>query len=314
MENLERQLEEIEVLQAIYPEELSVDGGSIEWAREQLLVEEEQGDGEIETTNLEPKRLSLTIRLVRLASLQPSGKLHYTDPSITVEFPPEYPETSPPIIANTSALDTEMMTAVQACLDDHSGEELTMQIVMAVNELIQTRNESTLEDYETLLQQRAQENQQSPLAASANPDTKPILGRRIINSPYILKAAKIKDLKKIADQLDLCGYAKVGKPGIVVLEGPEEACKQYCPLLEDRGWKYQTVQGQETIEGPVGGHLDDLRTIRNSFQVLSQDATVSDLSKLCREADPGLADLFFSSLNIYDSEKKSKGGTKGGNR
>lgn len=302
MENLERQLEEIEVLEAIYPDELTVDARILESARQHL--DDENGF---------PKTLlSFTMRLARLASLEPGGKLKHTHPSITIEFPQEYPETSPPLVFKTSGLDTNLMAILQICLEDHSGEESTMQLVTSINEEIQTRNESTVEDYETGIQKREQEEQsQSTLSGlysqkEVDPDSKPVIGRRIINSPYILKPAKIKDIKKCADELKLGGYAKVGKPGIIVIEGPEEGCKQYCPMLENRGWKHQKVKGEQTKEGPAGGTVDELRGIRNGksaggfeFEILGGDTTVADLGKLCREA--GLADLFFGSLNIHDS-------------
>jgi hypothetical protein len=321
MENLERQLEEIEVLEAIYPDELTVDACILESARQRL--EDEHG--------LPETLLSFTMRLARLASLEPSGKLKHTHPSITIEFPQEYPETSPPIVTKTSGLDTTLMTIVQTCLEDHSGEESTMQLVTSINEQIQTRNESTAEDYETGIQKREQEEQSpSPLPGLSNQkeedsDSKPVIGRRIINSPYILKPAKIKDIKKCADELKLGGYAKVGKPGIIVIEGPEEGCKQYCPMLENRGWKHQKVKGEQTKEGPAGGTVDELRGIQNGdsaggfeFVVLVGDTTVSDLGKLCRDA--GLADLFFGSLNIHDSsadgskEKTNNNTNKEGSR
>ena len=68
MENLERQLEEIEVLEAIYPDELTVDARILESARQHL--DDENGF---------PKTLlSFTMRLARLASLEPGGKLKHT--------------------------------------------------------------------------------------------------------------------------------------------------------------------------------------------------------------------------------------------
>jgi hypothetical protein len=305
MENLERQLEEIEVLEAIYPDELTVDAAVIESAREALQNNTFQG------TSMELPRLSVTIFLAPLASLDPSGKLNHTNPSITIEFPHDYPEASPPLVTKTSAFGTDMMGIVETCLEDHAGEESTMQIVMSVNEFIQNRNESTAEDYESRIRKREQEEQSkaAPTTKSESiSDAIPVIGRRIINSPYILKPAKIKDIKKIADELKLGGYAKIGKPGIIVIEGPEEACKEYCPRLEDRGWKYQKVQGEEIQEGRLGATVDELRAIHNcagGFEVLGEETTVSDLGKLCREA--GLADLFFSSLNIHDSLASNRG-------
>ncbi len=312
MENLERQLEEIGVLEAIYPDELTVDAASIESAQELIEKHHQDPDGDQATNQL--PRLSLTIQLVELARIEPGSKLKYSRPSITLEFPQEYPEDSPPMVTSTSVFDSEMMSILHENLDQHSGEECTMQIIMSINDLIQSRNDTTVEDYKNGIQKQDQERQSTEIS-NQKFACKPILGRRVINSPYILKPAKIKDIKRCADELGLAGFAKVGKPGIIVIEGPEESCKQYCPMLEGRGWKYQKVQGEETQEGVV---LDDMRNIHNGpggFQVLPEDTPISELSKLCREA--GIGDFFFASLNIHDSSAergKEGNGKKGGKR
>ena len=308
MENLERQLEEIEVLEAIYPDEMAVDECTIEPARN-LLENYRDGPGD-DISDLSETRLSFTMSLARLECLERNGKLKHIQPSITIEFPHGYPENSPPLVIKASGLDTELMKIVQTFIDDHSGEESMMQLVVSINEEIQIRNESTIKDFETEQTKRQQESGPGNIL-EAVPDSKPIIGRRIINSAYILKPAKIKDIKKCADELRLGGYAKVGKPGIIVIEGPEEGCKRYCPMLEDRGWKYQKVQGEETEEGQAGGTVDDLRVFRKGsdgesrFEVLAEHTTVSELGRLCREA--GLADFFFTSLNIHDSSSVEMG-------
>ena len=309
MENLERQIEEIGVLEAIYPDELSVNTNSIELARE-LIQKYSSDDSDHDEAILREQmnqlsNISLTIRLADLTTLQSGGKQKQIQPSITLDFPRNYPEEAPPIVTTTYGLDTEMMNIVREGLEEHSGEECVMQIVMSINDLIQARNDATNEDLHEILQRKLQIN----VSKANESDAKPILGRRIINSPYILKPAKIKDIKRCADELGLGGYAKVGKPGIIIVEGPEEGCKQYCPMLEDRGWKYQKVQGQETQEGPVGGTIDELRAFQDGFQVLPEDAPISAISKLCKDA--GLGELFFSSLNIHDSSTESGNATNG---
>merc|ERR1711957_316534 len=111
----------------------------------------------------------------------------------------------------------------------------------------------------------------------------PIIGRRVINSPYIIKPAKIKDIKKCADELKLGGYAKVGKPGIIVIEGSEACCQRYVPMLKDLGWEYQTVQGEQQQEGAAGQSIESMRALPIVFKVLGED-TMSELSQLCRDA------------------------------
>ena len=95
MENLERQLEEIEVLEAVYPDELKVDASIIETAKQHL---QNHSDGTSYADDTLPN-ISFSIRLARLASFEHhSGKLKHTNPSITIEFPPEYPECLPPLV------------------------------------------------------------------------------------------------------------------------------------------------------------------------------------------------------------------------
>ena len=314
-DNIERQLEELEVLEAIYPDELTVNDGSVEAMKKVLLDNPEGINGNDDTEISKIPTLSFTIKLVLLASLEYSGQLKYIHPSITVEFPPEYPESSPPIVTKTVRLDsTELINAITTCLEEQSGEECAMQLVMSLNEQIETQNERTVQEHQKEVKKKEEQKAKSiPETAAAlqdDPDEIPVIGRRIINSPYILKPAKIKDIKKCADELKLGGYAKVGKPGIIVIEGTEAACKQYCPMLENRGWKYQKVQGEQQEEGLVGGSIDDMRLIKGEFKVLGED-TMSEISQLCREA--GLADLFFASLNIHNSVVgDGKGNNKGG--
>jgi len=174
-----------------------------------------------------------------------------------------------------------------------------MQLITSVNENIQIRNELTEEEYEYTTQQKEREKGTKSQDKGSSIEEPVVLGRRIINSPYILKPAKIKDLKKCADELGLGGYAKVGKPGIIVIEGLEESCREYCPRLEDRGWKYQTVQGEQQETVPPGKSIDDLRVLHGSFEILDSKDALSELIRQCRAA--GLADLFFSSLGLHDS-------------
>mmetsp|Transcript_34986 Transcript_34986/g.73806 ORF Transcript_34986/g.73806 Transcript_34986/m.73806 type:complete len:333 (+) Transcript_34986:52-1050(+) len=329
LDNLERQLEELEVLEAIYPDELTINVNSVEAARKLLVDSPEDMEAAI---NSLPK-LSFTINLAPLACLeQHTGELKHVQPSIVVEFPPQYPENDPPLVTKTIGIDskrTELMSAIEMGLDDHSGEECIMQLITSLNEEIEAINEQTANDHERgvqLAKEKEQERKAKSIREADDAITMavPVIGRRIINSPYILKPAKIKDIKKFADELKLGGYAKVGKPGIIVIEGPEEGCKQYCPMLEDRGWKYQKVQGEQQEEGAPnpGGSVEGMRLIKEEFRVLEEDS-MSELSQLCREA--GLADFFFASLNIHNSvvddrdggvlvNNRGRTGKKGGKR
>ena len=101
-----------------------------------------------------------------------------------------------------------------------------MQLVMSLNERIERKNELTFQEHAEGVKKREEVKRQAEetknifevsrqealdaaqaLADATQALAVPILGRRVINSPYILKPAKIKDIKKCADELKLGGYA-----------------------------------------------------------------------------------------------------------
>jgi hypothetical protein len=300
-DNLERQLAELEALEAIYPDELTVNTTCVEIVKK--FVEGPKG---IDATEL--PALSCTIILGKLARLE-CGKLEWAYPSAIFDFSTQYPQSSPPTVA-IDGLTFELTSTIESCFEENAGEECTMQLVMSLNERIEIENEKTVQEHaegvkkQEEVKRQAEEtknifeaSQQEALDA-AQALAVPVLGRRVINSPYILKPAKIKDIKKCADELKLGGYAKVGKPGIIVIEGPEAGCKKYCPMLQNLGWKHQTEQGAEQKEGEAGESIDKLRALPSDFKVLGEDS-ISELSQLCRDA--GLTELFFTSLNIHNS-------------
>lgn len=303
---LERQLEELECLEAMYPDELSVNTASVKAAKKFIATPENGAD----TTPPCPP-LSFTITLAKSAkSIGHTKDLEWVTPCITIEFPPEYPASSPPVVSNTVALDDDLRNLIHQCLEDTAqGEECTVQLLMSLNEHVDTRNERTIREHAMGAPKREGTKPHQQVV----PEPAPMLGRRVINSPYILKPAKIKDLKKCADELNLGGYAKIGKPGIIVIEGPEEGCRQYCPMLQDLGWKYQTVQGEQQQEVVTGESLDELRVLPREFRVLPLGTdSLSEVSQLCREAGESLADLFFTSLNIHNSVKDVSGDSSKG--
>jgi len=313
-ENIERQLEEVEVLEAIFPDELTIDASSVSTVK-QVFRDNPGGLSDEDIVDCDLPILSLTIKLGRIARLEHSTKLSYAHPYITIQFPTKYPDSSPPLVTNCVGFCAVLNNVVTKSLEEHSGEECTMQLIMSINERIDELNERTAQEHQKVVEANEQRAKAGIKAAQQkeDPNAIPVLGQRIINSPYILKPAKIKDIKKCADELNLGGYAKVGKPGIIVIEGPEESCKQYCPMLENRGWKYQKIQGEQRKEGVAGGSIDEMRLLNaaGEFRVLGEDS-MSELSQLCRHA--GLGDLFFASLNIHNSKRDDDKATKGVSR
>lgn len=89
-------------------------------------------------------------------------------------------------------------------------------------------------------------------------DTK-VLGRRCIYYHHILSSYKRCFIQNAARRLELRGFCKVGYPGILIVEGCEEACELYVQLLQRLRWKLMVVRGEEKIPSPDGYH--NLRNI-----------------------------------------------------
>lgn len=50
-----------------------------------------------------------------------------------------------------------------------------------------------------------------------------------------------------SSDLKVGGYAKVGYPGVLVLEGEQDAVQQYVVLLRNQHWKAMAVRGEQQV-------------------------------------------------------------------
>jgi len=294
----ERQVAEFEALDAIYPDELTI------------------------TTDDEsvPPTLACTIALEPLAVVA-GDKLQHSHPAVVFGFPHSYPEGEPPRVRTVGlTADAVVGALIEGCLEESQGEEAVMLVVMALNEHIQQQNDGAAATHAAAASQRehalqAQQDaalQQASIfeaaqehAAATEQEGRQVVGRRIIYSHHISSPAKQKDIRKTATAMQLGGLCKVGKPGVVVIEGPEEQCRLFCPALVDLGWVHQKEVGEEQCEGEPGQSLDSLRRLPVAFEMLG-DAKMSELTQRCRDA--GLGDLFFEALGIHDSNAGGAGG------
>ena len=294
----ERQVAEFEALDAIYPDELTI------------ATDDESA----------PPTLACTIALEPLAVVA-GDKLQHSHPAVVFGFPRHYPEGEPPRVRTVGlAADAVVGALIEGCLEESQGEEAVMLVVMALNEHIQQQNDSAVATHATHAAAASQREQAQQDAASQHASIfeaaqehaaatdqagRKVVGRRIIYSHHISSPAKQKDIRKTATAMQLGGLCKVGKPGVVVIEGPEEQCRLFCPALVDLGWVHQKEVGEEQCEGEPGQSLDSLRRLPVAFEMLG-DAKMSELTQRCRDA--GLGVLFFAALGIHDSNAGGAGG------
>ena len=136
----------------------------------------------------------------------------------------------------------------------------------------------------------------------------PVLGRRILFSHHIIADSKRSAVCNWAAELKLCGFSKIGWPGLILVEGDEENCKIYVQSLQRLRWKMLVVRGEQQVKGDMGQSLDDLRVIKNKRFIEFGKNQMSQFAQTCRDYD--LEDLFFAALKM---KPKTNDGNKSNN-
>eukprot|EP00960_Hanusia_phi_P052571 761537-Hanusia_phi.AAC.2 len=180
--------------------------------------------------------------------------------------------------------------------DSLAGEESAMQVLEKAGEI-----------FTEILNDKKQEEAE---AEALRQDSKPMfvrdagqkaLGRRLIYFHHIINPTKRQCVQEWAVQLKLGGYSKIGWPGIVVVEGPEECCQEYVRCLQRLRWKQIVVRGEEIEPCPNGMSIDQMRKMHYGFEELDCNG-MSELAERCRKA--GLEELFLTGMKIYRNSDK----------
>ncbi|GLD95151.1 hypothetical protein PINS_up003776 [Pythium insidiosum] len=152
-----------------------------------------------------------------------------------------------------------------------------------------------------VLQEQVKE-EQCERPATASPSCAPaplVLGRRAIYFHHIIAPTKRRVVKEWALELGLCGFSKIGWPGVVLVEGDERLVQEYVRRLQHLRWKQMVVRGEETIElSGDSSALEAARRLPRGFVEFPESA-MSEAAALCR--DVGVEELFLSVMKIYRS-------------
>ena len=122
-----------------------------------------------------------------------------------------------------------------------------------------------------------------------------MLGRRLIYSHHIISKIKRRDIKRLASDLSLTGYMKVGWPGILIIEGMEEDCIRFYDEIRPWQWQYLVVRGEQQESIPMGMMVDSMR----KFQDFQEVESMSIVAQHCQQV--GLEALFRTSMKVYDN-------------
>ena len=284
-ERLQRQLEELEAVEAIFPEVVTVHGA----ARARRWLENgAAGPG--------PGLLVLEADL-------PVGQGAGGDRPVTLELvlSPAYPDAAAPTVGFVSAgpltaADVgEALEGLSALAAESKGDECCMELLQRAEEIVEQhardlargRREREAED-EALDLALALSLEEAALGAAQEAPS--VLGRRLCFSHHIIAPAKIRAIRQWAEELALGGFVKIGWPGLIVAEGREENVKRYVAALQRLRWQHFVVRGEEIVRAQNADQtVDDLRALPRRFEEIGERG-MKVLAERMREA--GLNELF----------------------
>jgi hypothetical protein len=123
-----------------------------------------------------------------------------------------------------------------------------------------------------------------------------VFGRRCIYSHHIIASSKRAAVMQGALERGLSGCSKIGWPGVIVIEGPEDQCKSYVRMLSSLRWKCLVVRGEESFPIEDGQTVEELRAFPPGFREFGA-SDMSALAAYCREH--GVHDLFLTVLKKH---------------
>lgn len=228
---IREQCDEVEMLQSIFcnPGEMKVSDHSI------LADMFDYLDDKIDRLN---KRLDYTIEI----SIDDAQTLE-----LLFEFPHTYPSLEQPCITVRSTLnapnklhiENELKRKVYEYIASDEVDRSTVYvypIVVWIQEniehIISTATKSSITD-------------KTPKDCE-NADLSIEMERLWIYSHHLKSTQKRQDILKLAKELDLTGFSKPGKPGIICVEGVKENTQEFWKIIRQWAWQRITIRISET--------------------------------------------------------------------
>ena len=180
------------------------------------------------------------------------------------------------------------------------GGEAVWSVLAAADEWVSSEWEATRDGYRELAPGNDGGRGEAP-GPSPSDRAGLTLGRRIIYSHHIIASSKRRGLQDLASRHGLGGYAKIGWPGVILVEGEESGCRSFVDEIRRWRWQQLQVRGEEQVRIPHGDSLDGHRRLPSDFEELGEDE-MSALARNCREA--GLEGLFLTCMKINDGRNK----------
>jgi len=225
--NLETQIIELEALQSVYPQELSVcNHGTLADINDYVA-------GNCEKI---PQRLEYEIKIPTL-----KGTIE-----LLVNLPLDYPNIYPEIYCRSSMLDRNQQTKLNEALQSfiqiqEKGESIIYSLIL----WIQDNAEKYLEN--------SSQNEEISKKSKDSTNTKKCIefARYWIYSHHIYSKFKRKDIVDLARDCTLTGFSFVGKPGIICVEGEFDDCEYFWQQIKAMNWQRILVKFMEKEFDPT---------------------------------------------------------------
>lgn len=244
---LQQQLDEFDMLSSIFcnPGELKIDDHGILADINQFI------DGSI---NRLDQKLDYTISLAVLDNEK--LEIHF-------ELPHTYPQ-----------IETANIITIRSSVTMSSKAQVDNEIKQKIQEFIHTLDKSEVYVYQVIVW--VQENCEDLFSAhsrgigSMSTDKKPEVNavvemeRLWIYSHHLKSKTKRQDIVQWAKDLDLSGFSRPGKPGIICVEGIKAQTQEFWKIIRQWSWHRITVRSSETKSKPA----DKIDTFRrfNGFR------------------------------------------------
>lgn len=231
---LQQQIDELTMLQEIFcnPGELKIDDHSAVADINEFL---------------DDKRLQLSQKLDYTVTLNNSNgrkiEMHF-------ELPHSYPLLETLSLSIRTTLDLSHKSAIENAIKREAmafadsvdkSSVYVYQIVTWVQE-----------NWEQIAKRDVETGGKSETMASDTDSKKAIEMERLwIYSHHLKSTTKRQDIMKLAKELDLSGFSKPGKPGIICVEGRKEDTQEFWKCIRQWSWQRITVRVTESKLRPV---------------------------------------------------------------
>ena len=237
VENMEQQLFEHEMLEAMYPgeNELIMDDMNIIGDVRKWLIAAECN------TNIEflPPRISFQLKL----TFDEGNSKKTLDVSIL--YPHQYPSSDLMEIyvkSRQDALNRTKQCELNQALSEYIKENVIFGEVCLIS-VISWLNENC-----PIYIQQSKEEEEAKTVLLKKVKSVPPSSRFLrlwIYSHHIYSKIKRKDILDLSNEFQLTGFCMPGKPGIVCLEGTENNCNDAWSIIKSWNWKKINVRHQE---------------------------------------------------------------------